>query len=132
MNKKELILQTLENMGYKPEIDDEGDIMVCYQMKTIFVIAGDDEDKYVVVLLPQFHEIADGEETRVLATCNKLTREVKLVKVFVDQTFKNVSASCEFFYANEESLKNCLDKSLQLLGVVRSQSRKHKLELSEG
>lgn len=132
MNKKELILQTLENMGYKPEIDDEGDIMVCYQMKTIFVIAGDDEDKYVVVLLPQFHEIADGEETLVLATCNKLTREVKLVKVFVDQTFKNVSASCEFFYANEESLKNCLDKSLQILGVVRSQFRKHKIELSEG
>ena len=34
MNKKELVLQTLEKMGYKPEIDDEGDIMVRFQMKS--------------------------------------------------------------------------------------------------
>jgi hypothetical protein len=60
-----------------------------------------------------------------------MTRELKLAKVFVDQTFKNVSASCEFFYANEESLENSLDKSLQMLGVVRSQFRKNKSELSE-
>ena len=61
-----------------------------------------------------------------------MTRELKLAKVFVDQTFKNVSASSEFFYANEESLENSLDKSLQMLGVVRSQFRKNKKELSEG
>jgi hypothetical protein len=132
MNKKELILQTLEKMGYKPEIDGDGDIQIRYQMKTIFVFVGDEEDSYVAVLLPQFHEIAEGEETLVLATCNKMTRELKLAKVFVDQTFKSVSASCEFFYANEESLENSLDKSLQMLGVVRSQFRKNKTELSEG
>ena len=38
MNKKELILQTLEKMGYKPEIDEDGDIQIRYQMKTIFVL----------------------------------------------------------------------------------------------
>ena len=123
MNKKELIFQTLEKMGHKPEIDGDGDIQVRYQMKNIFVFVGDEDDTYVVVLLPQFYEIAGGEEALVLATCNKVTRELKLVKVFVDQTFKNVSASCEFFYANEESL--------QMLGIVRSHFRKNKLELSE-
>ena len=92
MNKKELILHTLEKMGYKPEIDGDGDISVRYQMKSIFVFVGDEEDSYVAVLLPQFHEIAEGEE----------------------------------------SLENSLDKSLQMLGVVRSQFRKNKTELSEG
>ena len=131
MNKKELITQTLEKMGYKPEVDEDGDIMVRYQMKSIYVFVGDEEDSYVAVLLPQFHEIEDGEETLVLAACNKMTRELKLVKVFVDHTFKNVSASCEFYYANEESLEHSLDKSLQMLGIVRSQFRKNKAELSE-
>ena len=131
MNKKELIIQILEKLGFKPEIDDDGDIMVRYQMKTIYVFVGDEEDSYVAVLLPQFHEIEDGEETLVLATCNKMTRELKLAKVFVDHTFKNVSASCEFYYANEESLEHSLDKSLQMLGIVRSQFRKNKTELSE-
>lgn len=132
MNKKELILQILEKMGYKPEIDNDGDIMFRFQMKSVFVMTGDEDEKYVSVMLPQFHEIVDGEETLVLAVCNKMTRELKLVKVYVDQTFKNVTATCEFFYANEETLEECLVHSLELLGVVRSVFRKDKTGLSEG
>ena len=131
MNKKDLIIQALGKIGYKPEIDDDGDIKVRYQMKSIYVYVGDEEDSFVALFLPQLHEIADGEETLALATCNKMTRELKLTKVFVEQNFKNVSASCDFYYANEESLEYCLEKSLQMLGVVRSKFRKYKTELSE-
>ena len=106
-NKKEMILRVLEKMGYKPEIDNDGDIQLRYQMKTIFVLTGDEDEQYISVMLPQFHEIADGEEALVLAVCNKMTRELKLAKVYVDQTFKNVSATCEFFYSNEEALEHC-------------------------
>ena len=106
-NKKEMILRVLEKMGYKPEIDNDGDIQLRYQMKTIFVLTGDEDEQYISVMLPQFHEIADGEEALVLAVCNKMTRELKLAKVYVDQTFKNVSATCEFFYSNEEALEQC-------------------------
>jgi len=130
-NKKEMILQVLEKMGFKPEIDNDGDIQLRYQMKTIFVLIGNEDEQYISVMLPQFHEIADGEETLVLAVCNKMTRELKLAKVYVDQTFKNVSATCEFFYSNEEALEQCLALSLELLGVVRSVFRKNKTELSE-
>lgn len=130
-NKKEMILRVLEKMGYKPEIDKDGDIQLRYQMKTIFVLIGNEDEQYISVMLPQFHEIADGEETLVLAVCNKMTRELKLAKVYVDQTFKNVSATCEFFYSNEEALEQCLALSLELLGVVRSVFRKNKTELSE-
>ena len=130
-NKKEMLLRVLEKMGYKPEIDNDGDIQLRYQMKTIFVLIGDEDEQYISVMLPQFHEIADGEETLVLAVCNKMTRELKLAKIYVDQTFKNVSATCEFFYSNEEALEQCLALSLELLGVVRSVFRKNKTELSE-
>ena len=131
MNKKEFVLQILEKMGYKPDIDKDGDIMLRYQMKSVYVLTGDEDEKYVSIVLPQFHEIADGEEPLALAVCNKMTRELKLVKVYVDQTFKNVTASCEFFYTNEDNLEECLARSLELLGVVRSVFRKNKNELSE-
>ncbi|MCH5174523.1 MAG: YbjN domain-containing protein [Prevotellaceae bacterium] len=131
MTKKEQIMATLEKMGYRPELDNDGDILLRYQMKSIFVLTGDEDDSYVSVMLPQFHEIEDGKETLVLAVCNKMTRELKLAKVYVDQTFKNVSASCEFYYANEESLEQNLRQSLQLLGVVRTVLRKNMDELSE-
>lgn len=132
MNKKEMILSILEEKGYKPEIDNDGDVFIRYQMKTVFVIVGNADDNYVAVLLPQFHEIAEGEESIVLATCNKMTRELKLVKVFIDQTFQNVSASCEFYYSDEKSLEERINHSLELLGVIRSEFRKNKTELSAG
>jgi hypothetical protein len=131
MSKKELILKTLEKMGFSPEMDNDGDIMLCYQMKHIYVMTGDEDEPYVSVMLPQFHEIDEGQETLVLAVCNKMTRELKLAKAYIDQTFKNVTATCEFFYANEESLEQNLRNSLQMLGVVRTVFRNDLAELSE-
>ena len=131
MNKKELILKTLEKMGYSPELDGDGDIMLHYQMKTIYVMTSDEEEPYISMMLPQFQEIEDGKETLVLAACTKMTRELKLVKVYIDQTFKSVTATCEFFYANEESLEQNLRNSLQMLGVVRTVFRNDMAELSD-
>jgi hypothetical protein len=131
MNKKELILKTLEKMGYSPELDGDGDIMLHYQMKTIYVLTGDEDEPYISMMLPQFHEIDEGNETLVLAVCNKMTRELKLVKVYIDQTFKNVTATCEFFYANEEALEQNLRNSLQMLGVVRTVFRNDMAELAD-
>ena len=131
MKKKELILKTIEKMGHNPEVDNDGDIMLHYQMKTIYVMTGDEEEPYISMMLPQFHEVEKGQETLVLAVCNKMTRELKLAKVYIDQTFKNVTASCEFYYANEESLEQNLRNSLQMLGVVRTVFRNDMAELAD-
>ena len=131
MNKKELILKTLEKMGHSPEVDNDGDIVLHYQMKTIYALTGDEEEPYISMMLPQFHEVEEGQETLVLAVCNKMTRELKLAKVYIDQTFKNVTATCEFYYANEESLEQNLRNSLQMLGVVRTVFRNDMAELAE-
>jgi hypothetical protein len=117
-------------MGYSPEVDNDGDIMLIYQMKQIYILTGDEEEPYVSVMLPQFHEIDEGQETLALATCNKMTRELKMAKVYIDQTFKNVTSTFEFFYDNEESLEQNLRNSLQMLGVVRTIFRNNIAELS--
>lgn len=120
MTKQEMVVSVLQSLGLKPKIDDEGDVFVRYQMKTFYVMGtnSDDED-YLVVVFPQMYEIDEGEETKVLAACNKTTREIKLAKVYIDQSLKSVSASCEFYYNDEESLKVCLDKSIDILGMIR-------------
>ena len=131
MTKKELIMSTLEEkMGYCPEIDEDGDIMVAYQLKTIYVMTSEDDEPYVSVMLPQFHEIEDGKETLALAVCNKMSRELKFAKVYIDQTFKHVTATCEFFYSGKKSLMQNLEKALELLGVVRTVFRNDMEELS--
>ena len=35
MNKKETIMAVLEKMGLQPELDEDNDIMIQFQMKTI-------------------------------------------------------------------------------------------------
>lgn len=132
MTKKEQIVNVLERMGYKPKIDKEGDIMLRYQLKTLFFLVNDDdEENFVNVILPQFAEIDDGEETLYLAACNKVTRGTRMVKVYVDRTFKNITASCEFYYANDESLEFNLQKSLSILAIIRTLYRNCIKELSE-
>ena len=132
MTKKELIMSTIkEKMGYCPEIDEDGDIKVAYQLKTIYVMTADDDEPYVSVMLPQFHEIEDGEETVTLAVCNKMTRELKFAKVYIDRTFKHVTATCEFYYSGKKSLLQNLERALELLSVVRSVFRNDMEELSK-
>lgn len=132
MNKKELIMSTLKGkMGCCPEIDEDGDIKFAYQLKTLYVMTADDDEPYVSVMLPQFHEIEEGKETVALVACNKLTRELKFAKVFIDHTFKNVTATCEFYYSGRKSLEQNLSKSLDLLGVIRTAFRNEMDELSD-
>lgn len=131
MTKKEMIWEAVESLGYKPHVDDDGDICVRYQMKSIFFLTGQEEDLYVSAILPQFSEVNEGEEALTLAVCNKVSREVKLAKVYIDQTLKSVTASCEFFYTDMESLKNNVEHVLNILGMVRSTYFKIRSEFND-
>lgn len=131
MNKKEQLMSMLQGMGFSPEYDEDGDIRMVYQMKHIcFMLQEDDEENYLSVMLSQFADIEEGEESLSLAICNKMTRELKLAKVYVDHTFKAVTGVCEFFYANEEALEYSIRMSLRTIGVLRSLYLRTKQELT--
>ena len=120
MTRQEMVVSALQMLGYKPQIDKDGDILIRYEMKSFFVLGTQTEEDFLSVIFPQFYELEEGEETKALATCNKLTRDIKLAKVYIDQTFKYFCASCEFYYHDDESMKFCLEKSLEILGLIRS------------
>lgn len=130
MKKKEQLLKAVQALGYQPKADGDGDIMFRYEMKTLYLLLGDPEEPFCRMILPQFYDVAEGEEATMLAACNKVVREVKVVKVFLDETFKTVSASCEFYYT-DDSLSVCLKHSMELMGVVRSVFDKVRRELAE-
>ena len=72
----------------------------------------------------------DPKELLVLDVCNKLTRDLKLAKVYIDRTFKNVTASCDFYYINEDSLEDNIKRSLHLLSSIRTIFNREFKELS--
>ncbi len=130
MTQKEMIVAAIEELGYKSNVDDDGVICVRYQMKNIYFVTGRDEERYISAILPQFSEVNEGEETLTLAVCSKMSREIRVAKVYIDQTLKNVTASYEFFYTDMESLKNNVEHVLNILGMVRSAYNKSKAELA--
>ena len=60
-----------------------------------------------------------------------MTRELKILKVYIDQTFKHVTAGYEFLYTNEESLAQNLDSAISRLGIVRRAFRNTLNEMSQ-
>ena len=57
MAKRDMLMGILEDMGYKPQIDQDGDLLIRHEMKSIYVIVGDEDDLRVVLLLPQFRKM---------------------------------------------------------------------------
>ena len=132
MTNKEQIFNALERMGYIPQYEENGDIILRFQLKYIFFLTqDDDEEHFVSITFPRFIGFQEGEEALSLAACNKLTRETKMVKVFVDQTFKSISATCEFFFDDENSLENNIARALRILSVIRTTYRDCIQEMSE-
>lgn len=124
-------MKAIESLGYKPGIDDDGDVYVRYQMKTIYFIVGKEDNQFVSAVYPQFMDIEEGEDTLTLATCNKMSREMRFVKVFIGYDLKSVSAVCDFFYTDMECMKINVEHSLNVLGIIRSTYNRTKAELTE-
>lgn len=132
MDKRSMVISVLEDMGYQPRVDSDGDVLFRFQMKHLYVFATQQEEtSFLVVMLPQFYEMSEGEEIKVLTLCNKLTREVRLAKIYIDTNLTEVTASCEFFYCDEASLRLQLEHSLVILGRVRSVFRQALVEFEE-
>lgn len=131
MTKRDLLIKVLKDMDLEPELDKDGDVSVVYQLKNVYFVIGDEEEKYLLVMLPQFYDVEEGEESLILLTCNKMNREMRMGKVYMDQAMKSVYAATEFIYTDEESLRQNVDNALGLIAVVRRFFREEKASLEE-
>ena len=123
-------MKVLKDMGYEPELDSDQDIRLCMEMKEVYFFMPDEEEEcYVNIVLPQFTGIKEGKEILALATCNIMTRDMKLLKVYVEKNHESVSASCEFIYTDEDSLKQNIVCSMEGMSIVKTLYRRKCAEL---
>lgn len=65
MTKHEMVVSVLQSLGLKPQIDDDGDIFVRYQMKTFYVMgANSDDEDYLVVVFPKCMRLTKGKRQK--------------------------------------------------------------------
>ena len=142
MNKSEVnkkIVKVLNKMGYMPEIDEDQDVRLMYQMKTLFVLVRTSEEDVppmVCITMGKIYEVEESdknEKTGALIVCNELTREKSLTKVTVDLKYGFVNAICQFLYTGEKALEQFFDCAFSSdeLGNVSSEFQRRMNSLSE-
>lgn len=117
MEKKDLLIKVLKEYGLRPFVEDNV-VMFRYQLKRLFCVVDDEKDNYICMFYPNFYEVVEAEKAAALYVSNKTTREIRHLKVYVDEELENISASSEFFFDSEESLKLGVANGLELIGII--------------
>ncbi len=127
--KADLYLAHLRDEGYRPELDDDGDVRFKSEGFTIYVICQESDASYFQMLLPGMWTIDDDEELgRALLASTKVTREVKTVKVYVSSNRKRVDASIEAFMDPITDFKAVFER---YLGVLKHCTNRFKEAMHE-
>lgn len=106
----------LEEEGYRPNIDDDGDIYFKREGKTYLIFVDSEDSKFFRLVFPNFWPIESEEERlMVLHAANAATAQTKTAKVYMVQD--NVWASVELFIDDPSHFKALFGRCMDALGV---------------
>lgn len=131
MTKKDKILQILEEMGYCPKVDEDNDIIFRFQLKAVYFSIIDDDEPDQTMVLGSFYDIDEEDAVRTLVVCNKMNRELRHIKVFMNPDMKGVSAMYQFIFTDDDTARTNIELGLKLFSCVRTMFSKDVDELTE-
>ncbi len=112
-----LYMRFLEQEGYKPEIDSEGDVAFKKEGFSYFIQVTEDREFFKVVF-PAFYEIESvAEHFLILQAVEQANREVKVAKLVIVGDY--VWAVAESFVSDQSDIEDIFDNSLLALRVGR-------------
>lgn len=120
----EAVLDFLAEEGFRPKLDEDGDVYVKYEGSTCVVLTRSNEPTVLVVALPYFWELADAaERTRALEAAMFAHRHIRIGRVTVMED--NVSASVNAYLPDEDSFRAVLLSSLDGLKYLAGKFTEH-------
>ena len=108
---QQLYSSTLEQEGYRPELDDDGDVRFRHEGSSFFIEVREDDPVFFRLVMPNFWDIeSPAERLRVIEAANHACSEVKIAKVFIirDSTW----CAVELFLPSQEQFKSILQRCL--------------------
>lgn len=117
MNKAErarMYEDYLQNEGYNPHVDSDGDVQFKKEGRTYFIGIDERDDVFFRVVFPNFWPIeSEDERARVLVACDYSNALSKVAKVYIVRD--NVWASIELFFGNPDQFKAIFERSMRAL-----------------
>lgn len=105
----------LATEGFRPNIDEDGDIFFKYEGKTLVVDSYENDQAFIRVMLPNVWTIESDDERNKAYRCTSITtREYKLAKVFVTPN-DDVSLSIELLLPSEQDFINIFGRCLSII-----------------
>jgi hypothetical protein len=109
-----LYMEALAEEGYRPKLDEDGDIVFKAEGRTLYIRMYPDDTEYFQLVLPNFWKIESDEEREMaLVAANHATRITKVAKVFV--TKANTCASIEAFLPDPSLFIKIINRSVAAL-----------------
>ncbi|WP_194165356.1 hypothetical protein [Deinococcus terrestris] len=118
------VLDFLAEEGFRPNLDEDGDVYFRFEGMTYVVITRTDEPTVLTLLLPPFWPLEDAaERTRALEAAMVAHRHVRIGRVTVLDD--NVVASVNAYLPDENSFRAVLLSSLDGLKYLALKFREH-------
>ncbi|MBB5235588.1 hypothetical protein [Deinococcus budaensis] len=118
------VLDFLAEEGFRPQLDEDGDVFFKYEGGTYMVITSSDEPTVLTLVLPYFWPLDDAaERTRALEAAMFAHRQVRIGRVTVLEN--NVTASVNAYLPDGDSFRAVLLSSLDGLKYLSLKFREH-------
>ena len=112
----ELYFNFLQEEGYRPTVDDDGDLLFKAEGKTFIIFVNEEDPTFFRLVFPNFWPIEDEDEyAKVLDAANLATARTKVTKIY--SVNDNVWASAEVFVPEIEDFKKLFGRCMDALRV---------------
>lgn len=104
----------LAEEGYKPSIDDDGDVRFKREGDVYFIAVSEKDPEFFTVVLPNIWPIeSEAERAKVLAAADASNSNSKVAKAYTVKD--NVWVGIEFFVARPEDFKPVFKRAMSAL-----------------
>lgn len=132
MTTKEKLFKVLKSLHLNASYDEDNDIKITYQMKDIYFIVNEEADSsYVCVNLFNIASVEEEDLISALMICNKITREIKVINLHLDDSLKVINCSYEFYFSSLASIKQNVEHALNIMRVISTIYKERMQELDE-
>ena len=104
-------LDVLETEGYRPELDQDGDVRFRHEGNSYFIEVREDDPMFFRVVMPNFWDIeSPAERKRIIEAANAACNEIKVSKVFIVRN--DTWCAVELFLPSQEDFAPLLQRCL--------------------
>ncbi|GHU24074.1 hypothetical protein FACS1894164_09820 [Spirochaetia bacterium] len=113
-----MYLNYLQEEGYRPNIDEDGDVHFKSEGDNYYIIVNDDDPEFFQLLYPNFWEIeSEDERIDVALAASYATMQTKVAKIYLTD-YDDTSVSVEIYLNNPEDFKTMFPRMLSAIDTA--------------